>query len=559
MLAEEKHTLSAEDNRLLSGDNHMLSAEDNRVLAEDIHMLSAEDNRVLAEGNHTLSAGDNRLLAEEKPRAPRPRKDMPNVVVIYADDLGFGDLSCYGATRVATPHVDSLAEAGLRFRNAHAAAATSTPSRYGMLTGEYPWRRKGTGVANGDAALLIRPDRFTLPRVMQQAGYVTGAVGKWHLGLGAVSGQQDWNQRVAPGPYEIGYDYSYIMAATADRVPCVYMENQRAVGLDPRDPIRVSYTQPFEGEPTGRTHPELLTKLRPSHGHDMAIVHGISRIGYMQGGTSALWHDEHIADTLTHHAVRFIQQHAAQPFFLYFGTNDVHVPRYPADRFRGKSPLGLRGDAILQFDWCVGQIVRALKEAGVYENTLILLSSDNGPVVDDGYQDQAVERLQNHKPWGPYRGGKYSAFEAGTRVPFIVHWPGRVRPGVSDALVSQIDMLATFAQLVGQDVPQGEAPDSRPQLPTWLGRRRTGRDHLITSAYTLTVVTPEWKYIEPRAGNAYNALTSTELGLHAAPQLYHLPTDRGEYDNLAPAHPSTVRRLQRILEAEKQKGMGMDL
>ena len=166
-------------------------------------------------------------------------QEKPNIVLIYADDIGYGDFSCYGATRVQTPNVDALANKGVRFRNAHSAAATSTPSRYGMFTGEYPWRRNGTGVAAGDAALIINPNRYTLPQMMKEAGYTTGAVGKWHLGMGAETGKQDWNKRVAPGPAEIGFDYSYLMAATGDRVPCVYMENQMAVGLDPKDPIQV--------------------------------------------------------------------------------------------------------------------------------------------------------------------------------------------------------------------------------------------------------------------------------------------------------------------------------
>ncbi len=262
-----------------------------------------------------------------------PLNERPNIVLIYADDLGYGDLSCYGATRVQTPNVDALATNGLRFRNAHSAAATSTPSRYGLFTGEYPWRRNDTGIAAGDAALIIKPHRFTLPRMFQEAGYTTAAVGKWHLGMGAENGKQNWNERVAPGPAEIGFDYSYIMAATGDRVPCVYMENQRAVNLDPNDPISVSYTNNFKGEPTGKENPELVYKLRPSlnHGHNMSIVNGISRIGYMKGGKSALWEDENIADSITIHAVRFIEKNKEKPFFLYFGTNDIHVPRFPTN------------------------------------------------------------------------------------------------------------------------------------------------------------------------------------------------------------------------------------
>ena len=490
-----------------------------------------------------------------------PLKEKPNIVLIYADDIGYGDLSCYGATRVQTPNVDALAANGLQFRNAHAAAATSTPSRYGLFTGEYPWRRNGTQVADGDAALIIKPHRFTLPGMFQEAGYATAAVGKWHLGLGAETGKQNWNGRVAPGPAEIGFDYSYIIPATGDRVPCVFMENQRVVNLDPKDPISVSYTHNFEGEPTGKENPELLYKLRPSlnHGHDMSIVNGISRIGYMKGGKSALWEDENIADSITLHAIRFIEKNKEKPFFLYFGTHDIHVPRFPHERFRGQTEMGHRGDAIVQFDWSVGEIVRALKEAGIFENTLIIITSDNGPVVDDGYMDEAVEKLMDHKPWGPFRGGKYSTFEAGTRVPFIVHWPGKVRTGISDALVSQIDMLGTMASLTGISEVNSIPEDSQDQLPAWLGIDPDGRDYVIGAASSLTILTRDWKYIEPSNGRPYNRLTNTELGNKQADQLYDMRSDRGEYDNVAEKNKLMVRFLKQLLEEEKSKGTGLDL
>ena len=220
------------------------------------------------------------IALEPRPFSALYAQQKPNIVLIYADDIGYGDLSCYGATRVQTPYVDALANNGVRFRNAHSAAATSTPSRYGLFTGEYPWRRKGTGIAAGDAALIIKPDRYTLPKMMKEAGYATGAVGKWHLGMGAETGKQNWNERVSTGPAEIGFDYSYIMAATGDRVPCVYMENQRAVGLDPKDPIEVSYTKNFPGEPTGKDNPELLTKTETEPRTRHAIVTEFLVSGY---------------------------------------------------------------------------------------------------------------------------------------------------------------------------------------------------------------------------------------------------------------------------------------
>ena len=211
--------------------------------------------------------------------------------------------------------------------------------------------------------------------------------------------------------------------------------------------------------PTGKANPEQL-KLHPSHGHDQTIVDGISRIGYMSGGKSALWVDEDMADVLTRKAKRFIEEHAGGPFFLYFATHDIHVPRVPNSRFVGKTEMGPRGDAIAQLDWCVGEILETLDRRGLAKDTLIIFTSDNGPVVDDGYRDDAVKKTRRHRPAGPLRGGKYSAFEGGTRVPFLVRWPARVKPGVSPALVCQIDLMASLAALVGRKLADEDAPDS---------------------------------------------------------------------------------------------------
>ncbi|MDD4516853.1 arylsulfatase [Massilibacteroides sp.] len=478
-------------------------------------------------------------------------KKTPNVIIICADDIGYGDLSCNGERTILTPHVDRLANTGLRFTDAHAVAATSTPSRYSLLTGHYAWRRNDTGIATGDAGMIIRPEQTTIGDAFRNAGYTTGAIGKWHLGLGTEQGTQDWNGFITPGPEDIGFDYSYIMAATGDRVPCVFVENQRVVNLDPNDPIAVSYKEPFQGEPLGKDHPEMLTVLKPSHGHDMAIVNGVSRIGYMKGGKQALWKDENIADSITNKAVQFIEKNLDKPFFLYFATNDIHVPRVPHPRFAGKSGMGPRGDAILEFDWSVGQIISTLEKNGLTENTLIILSSDNGPVVDDGYQDQAVELLGEHRPWGDFRGGKYSNFEAGTRVPFIVNCPGKVKEGVSDALVSHIDIFASLAKLIGAELTPEAAIDSKNYIETFLGKEQKGREYIVEQAGALSISTKEWKYISPSNGGVFNKNTNTELGNSKEPQLYNLLKDKGEKNNVAKEYPDKTEQLKAILEGER--------
>lgn len=474
----------------------------------------------------------------------------PNIVLIYVDDLGYGDLSCTGAKAVSTPHIDRLADEGCRFTDGHSAAATCTPSRYAMLTGEYAWRKKGTGIAPGDAAAIIAPDRVTLATILQRAGYRSAVVGKWHLGLG--SGNLNWNRPIVSGPLDLGFDESFIIPATGDRVPCVYVEGRQVVGLDREDPIQVSFSGPLDDEPTGQSHPELL-KMKWDHGHNATIVNGISRIGFMSGGQRARWVDEDMADVLTERAQKFIEQHVSshheQPFFLFFSTHDVHVPRVPHPRFAGRTSLGARGDVIAQLDWSVGQLLATLEQHRLSRNTLVILTSDNGPVLNDGYQDEAAERNGQHQPAGRYRGGKYSAFEAGTRVPLLVRWPARIPPrSVSDALFCQIDFLATFAALTGEAIPEGCGPDSRNQLPALLGEDRHGREHLVQQAGALSIRQGRWKMIEPSKGPAVNRQVNIETGNLGQVQLYDLTADPGETRNLAAAEPARVAELQQLLD-----------
>jgi arylsulfatase A-like enzyme len=477
-------------------------------------------------------------------RAASPRqRQNPNVVLIYADDVGYGDLGCYGATGVKTPNLDRLARHGLRFTDAHSSAATCTPSRYSLLTGEYSFRLSKARVLPGDAPLLLEPGCTTLASLFQSKGYRTSAIGKWHLGLG--DGTIDWNKEIKPGPLELGFDECFLIPATGDRVPCVYVENHRVAGLDPADPIEVNYSQPFEGEPTGKANPDSL-RLKPSHGHDMTIVNGVSRIGYMKGGKAARWVDEDMADVLTQRATSFIEKNKQNPFFLYFATHDIHVPRVPNSRF--ESPMGARGAAIAELDWCVGQILDTVEKHGLARDTIVLFSSDNGPVVDDGYQDEAVEKLGAHKPAGGFRGGKYSNFEAGTRVPLLIRWPGRIKHGTSRALVSQVDFLKSFAKLLKTDLPMGTGRDSADLLPALLGDTRVGRSHLVEQAGVLSLRAGLWKFIEPGNGPKHNPQTNTELGNDPQPQLYDLSNDPGEKRNMAPAMPGKIEQMKTLLD-----------
>ncbi len=492
----------------------------------------------------------------------------PNIVLLYADDLGYGDVSCNGAKRVKTPNIDKMAGEGLRFTDAHAAAATCTPSRYSLLTGEYPWRKKGTGVLPGDAAMIIQPGRETLPAVLKKAGYTTGIVGKWHLGLGDGRAPIDWNKPINVTPLDVGFDYSFIMAATADRVPCVYIEGRAVVGLDPADPIKVSYRNAFPGEKNlnrcscGAGHrggnvinkPEHkffsdvpITQQPQDHQHIDTILDGIPRIGYMTGGKAALWTDDDMAQTYVKKAGEFIDKHAGaeKPFFLFFATNDIHVPRVANPAFAGKSELGTRGDVIAQFDWCVGEIFKKIKERGLDENTLVIFSSDNGPVVDDGYEDGSREKLGAHKPAGEFRGGKYIVYEGGTRMPFVVRWPEKVKPGTSDALVGQFDLLASFAALTGVDYDKHDAPDSQNVLPALLGQSKKGRATLIEEGGRLALREGNWKCIFP------NKLSLDNL---SSAELYDLGADVSEKKNLAKQMPARVKAMAEIMLAERAKG-----
>lgn len=476
------------------------------------------------------------LLSAKAPTAGKKDtgKQSPNIVLIVADDLGYGDLSCYGAHRISTPGMDRIANEGLRFTQGFCTAATSTPSRYSVMTGKYPWTNPDAKILPGNAKLIIDTEAITLPKLMKQAGYTTASVGKWHIGLG--DGNVDWNTRVYPGASEIGYDYSFIQAATNDRVPCVFLENNRVVGLDPNDPLYVNYQKNFPGEPTGKENPELL-RMHPSVGHSCSIVNGVPRIGYQKGGKAAQWKDEEMAELFLEKAKQFVADNKEHPFFLYYGLHQPHVPRVPNERFAGKSGMGPRGDVILEADWCVSEFLNELDRLGLTENTIVIFTSDNGPVLDDGYKDQAKELLGDHKPAGPFRGWKTTRYDGGVRIPFMLRWPAQVKPGVSDTFVCQMDLLASFAELLGQTYP--DKVDSQNTLKAFLGKSKKGRNGLVIEGmHNYAYRKGDWALIPP-AGK------STEC------QLFNLKKDIAQEHNVASQYPKIVKEMTAEFEALK--------
>ena len=473
----------------------------------------------------------------------------PNVVIIYGDDVGYGDVGYNGSQMIPTPNIDKLAAEGLVFTDGHCPASTCTPSRYSMLTGRYAFRRN-VGILPGDAKMCIPTNVWTLPKLFNKAGYKTGVIGKWHLGLGSGRQPIDWNQAVKPGPLEIGFDYSFLLPATNDRVPCVYMRNHHVINLDPKDPITVQYGKPLPAKfydgvpatmyPDGRKDRSAMTYYQSTQGHNNSVINGIGRIGYMRGGKSALWNDETMTDVMVEECKRFIAENKQKPFFLYYASQDIHVPRAPHPRFKGKSGLGFRGDAMVQFDWAVGELMSTLKSQGVADHTIVIFSSDNGPVYDDGYKDGTTvhtsreEKDRGHDGSGPYRGGKYQPYEGGTRVPFILRWPGKVLPGKTDALVSHIDFMASFAELLNVEIPKGEAADSQNVLSALLGKDQVGNQYMIEESRALSIRKGHWKYISGKRGRKA--------------ELYDLSKDVGERNNVIDSHPAVAAELEQKIK-----------
>ena len=479
--------------------------------------------------------------------------EKPNIIVIMADDLGYGDISAYGTKSFRTPHIDQLAAEGQRFTSGYCSASTCTPTRYSLLTGTYAFRRPNTGIAPPNSPALIQPGTETLASVLQSVGYETAVVGKWHLGLGGPDGP-DWNGDLKPGPLEIGFDYSFLLPTTNDRVPQVYVRNHNVVDLDPNDPLWVGQNKPSEDHPTGITHRDTL-KMDWTHGHNSTIHNGISRIWFYTGGHAARFRDEDLADKWVEESVKWIEQNKDSPFFLFFSSHDLHVPRIPHERFQGATSLGYRADVIVQLDWCVGEIMKTLKRLDLEENTMIVFCSDNGPVMDDGYADLALENLGDHKAGGPFSGGKYSVYEGGTRTPFITWWKGRINPGVSDEVVSTVDLAASFASLTGAELTDDACLDSIDVMDALLGEGGAkGRDHLIQQDngrggnYGLRV--GKWKLQRHDSKSARNVVVETKLANTKVNQyrLFDLSKDPAEKNDLYATNKRIGERMKKQLE-----------
>ncbi len=483
------------------------------------------------------------------------RATKPNIVLINADDLGYGDLGCYGATKLQTPHIDRLAKEGRRFTDAHSASAVCSPSRYGLMTGQFPLRRNFWGPCGLNQELSIDTSQPTLASVLKSVGYATAIIGKWHLGVGR--GKTDWNQPLKPGPMELGFDYYFGIPTVNSGPPFVYVENHNVVGYDPSDPFILGQTS--------------VTQRWPEKGGYAAI--GGAKVAHER------YRDEAVATTFAQKAVGWIKERVehdkSQPFFLYLATTNIHHPFTPQPRFKGSSQCGLYGDFVHELDWVVGEVLNTLDELDIAENTLVVFTSDNGGMLNNTGQKawKAGHRLN-----GPLLGFKFGAWEGGHRVPFIVRWPTRVPADTeSNALVSQIDLITTFAKAAEAAIPAGAVIDGVNQLPEFIGKATNPtRDLLLISPNSpmhLTVRKGSWVYIPARdeggfqgknigdhllGGAAAQQLTSLvnndvvdgKIRSDSPPaQLYDLQTDPYQSKNVYAEHPAVVEELAGLLGA----------
>lgn len=495
-------------------------------------------------------------LADERP---------PNVVLIYADDLGYGDLGCYGATKVQTPNIDRLAAEGRRFTDAHSVSAVCTPSRYALLTGEYPVRgNEGQGIwgpAPTTSPLLIDTEKATIADIFKNRGYNTSAFGKWHLGFG--EGTNDWQKPLRPGPQDLGFDYYFGMPVVNSVPPYVYVENDRVVGGDPVDPL-VLLGRNAKGIATPTTP---TTPIPPE-----AAQRSPNRF---KGAIEAhkLYNDYEVGTSFAKKSVEWIEGHKDNPFFLYLATTDIHHPFTPAERFQDTSQCGLYGDYIHELDWIVGELLLCLENNKLSDNTLVIFTSDNGGMFNHGGQ---AAFQAGHRQNGDLLGFKFGVWEGGHRVPFIVRWPGRVKPGtVSSELIGNVDMLATMAALTGQKLDEKQLVDSVNVLAAFVDEPDNPiRDHLVLAPHKvshLSIRQGKWMYIPSRGSGGFGGRKPgdhTFAGPSAATfvgsvnsdiedgkiqpdapaaQLYDLESDVNETQNVHDEHPHVVKKLQTLL------------
>ncbi|MBK1880055.1 sulfatase-like hydrolase/transferase [Pelagicoccus mobilis] len=488
--------------------------------------------------------------------------ERPNIVIIYGDDVGFADVSVNvedgGNTslpRILTPNLDKVAGEGLNFTDAHSSAATCTPSRYSLLTGVHAFR-KGVAIAPPNAPSLITTDMLTLPAMLKRAGYRTGIVGKWHLGIGEKGVGPDWNGALKPGPLELGFDSAYILPTTNDRVPCVYVDGHYVENYDPEDPIYVGDTLE-EVQMPGSTQYPNARELNPKEKFYKSVVNGIGRIGYMSGGKAALWDDYTSTDVFVGKAIDFIEESKDKPFFLFYSAQDIHIPNAPNERFQGQTNLGARGDAMVQLDWAVGEIVNSLEQYGLRENTILVFTSDNGPTHHaDAYSQTEIISLYSphagdgHDASGKWRGGKYEIYEGATRVPLMISWPKRVDPATTDALVNQIDFIASFSRLLRIDLAEDEAQDSRDTLDAFLGKDLKGLEYTIEEGRGIALRFGDWKYIPAKKIRGQTGFWPEEESL------FDLSKDPGEQVNVIAQYPELAGELASHLEKiRKSKGV----
>ena len=502
---------------------------------------------------------------ERRKTTEKTLKTRPNIVFIYADDLGYGDVGCYGATKVKTPNIDRLARQGRMFMDAHSPSAVCTPSRYSFLTGQYGWRVNCWGPLRYDRPLLPDTDRLTVPAMLKQHGYSTACVGKWHLGFGDRAAT-NWNKKLKPGPLELGFDYYFGVPLVNSHAPFVFVENHHVVGLDPKDPF-------------------ILRKPDPRATPDPALPRSPVQVFPEKGGIERwsgahkahmLYRDKMVGTTLTAKAVSWLRNHHKtkkdDPFFLYLATTNIHHPFTPHPRFEGTSQCGRYGDFVHELDWIVGQVTETLDDLGVADNTLIIFTSDNGAMLNQGGKAawQAGHRIN-----GDLLGFKFGAWEGGHRVPFIARWPGHIQPGSrSDQLICSIDMMAAFSAIVGHSLGPDDGPDSFNVLPALTGEPiKPIRDHLVIAparASHLSVRAGKWVYIAGQGSGGFGrdvggpgAVAWTgEINSDITPegtikkdappqQLYDLEGDLSQAKNVIRDNPAEARKLKALLKKIK--------